>query len=58
MKKLPVGVYVVSRDFEEKSGEVVFSFKDEAYAAQMGENAFSTMDDLTCMTLEKPFQQS
>lgn len=54
MKKLPVGVYVVAQDFEEKSGEVVFSFKGEEYTAQMGENAFSTMDDLTYMTLEKP----
>lgn len=54
LKKLPVGVYAVSKAFEGKEDAVTFSFKGQTYSARMGENAFSTLDDLTDLTLEKP----
>ena len=41
VKKLPVGVYVVSGVFEGLKGEVEFSFQGQTYSAQVGENAFS-----------------
>lgn len=44
--KLPVGIYVVSAEFADKSGKVSFTFRDVCYEAQIGENAFSNMDQL------------
>lgn len=52
--KLPVGVYVASADFAEQTGAVAFTFKDEAYEAQVGCNAFSNLDDLAKAALVKP----
>lgn len=50
--QLPVGVYAVSGEFENRNGQVSFMFKGREYTAQVGENAFPTLDWLTPMTLE------
>ena len=52
--KLPFGVYAVSAAFAEKSGCVSFLFKGCTYQAQVGENAFVSLDDLTSLELNKP----
>lgn len=44
--KLPVGIYVVSAEFADKTGTVEFTFRDVCYQAQMGQNAFSDLDQL------------
>ena len=44
--KLPVGIYAVSKEFAGKTGPVSFTFRDVRYEAQIGENAFSDMDQL------------
>ncbi len=44
--KLPVGIYAVSAEFAGKTGMVCFTYRDVCYEAQVGENAFSDMDQL------------
>ena len=54
MKQLPKGVYCVSEAFAEKEGKVYFSFQDDTYEAQLGENAFSCFEDLITQPLTVP----
>ena len=56
--KLPVGIYAVSAAFADKTGTVCFTFRDECYEAQIGENAFFDMDQLVKQALvpvQEPF---
>ena len=50
---LPLGVYVVSSAFEQKQGNVSFEFKDNIYTAQMGINAFKTLEDFLLIDAKK-----
>ncbi len=52
--KLPVGVYVVSAAFSQKSDWVSFTFKGTQYEARMGHNSFTSLDELTPLVLDKP----
>ncbi len=52
--KLPAGVYVVSEIFDNKTGTVEFVFRGQTYTAQVGRNAFSSLDQLTALELEAP----
>lgn len=47
MNKLPIGAYVISSAFAEKSGTVSFTFKGIEYQAEMGVNAFERLEHLS-----------
>lgn len=49
---LPKGVYAVSEVFAGKSA-VSFAFKGATYEAQVGENAFATLEDFVAAPLER-----
>ena len=56
--ELPVGIYAVSAEFADKTGTVSFTFRDVCYEAQIGQNAFSDMDQLVkqdMVPVEAPF---
>ena len=50
--KLPYGLYAVSADFEGRTGNAEFTFRDVTYQVQIGENAFENMDILVAHSLE------
>ena len=52
--QLPVGIYAVSADFLEQTGEVSFTFKGVTYEAVMGINAFAYLEEMTKAPLQKP----
>lgn len=49
--KLPVGIYAVSADFENRTGDASFTFQDVEYEVQIGINAFENMDLLVAQPL-------
>ena len=50
--KLPIGMYALSADFQDRSGSAVFTFRDVEYEVVIGENAFENMDVLARHPLE------
>lgn len=54
--KLPIGIYAVSADFLEQTGEVSFVFQGVTYEAVMGVNAFAYLEEMIQAPLEKPEQ--
>lgn len=54
MKQLPKGVYCVSEAFADGEGTVSFTFQGCNYEAQLGENAFSCLEELIAQPLEAP----
>ncbi len=50
---LPIGVYVVSTQFENKQGLVSFEFKDNVFSAQIGVNAFTTLEEFVLIDAKK-----
>lgn len=51
--QLPIGVYVVAEAFGERTGTVTFLFQGQLYTAQIGVNAFSSLDDVSHASVEK-----
>ena len=51
--KLPAGIYAVSTQFLEQTGEVTFTFKGTTYEAVMGVNAFAYLEEMTQAPLQK-----
>ena len=54
MKQLPQGVYCVSEAFAQQEGAVSFSFQGCDYEAQIGKNAFHSMEQLITQPLTPP----
>lgn len=50
--QLPVGIYVISSAFAEKTGAVSFRFRGKDYPATVGVNAFSRLEDLVKVPLK------
>ena len=56
--KLPVGIYALSADFKDRTGNATFSFRDITYEVEIGVNAFENMDLLAAQPMvaaETPF---
>lgn len=56
--QLPVGVYVISQNFEGAEGTVTFHFHGVSYEAEVGANAFAYLEalcDISLQTPETPF---
>ena len=54
--QLPIGIYAVSQSFEGAEGTVTFSFRETEYEAQLGVNAFASLEDLADVSLVPPAQ--